>query len=163
MLYFAYGSNMSATRLRRRVPSAEAFSAARLAGHRLVFHKVGRDGSAKCDVLATQVENDVVYGVVYRIDPAHKPRLDAAEGLGKGYAEKTVQVECTDGGNATVFLYYATHIDPDLRPYTWYKAHVLRGAREHGLPSRYIALIEGIETVEDSDRVRHAMETAIYR
>jgi len=49
-LYFAYGSNMAAERLRARVPSARLMGSAVLAGHALRFHKPGsNDGSAKCD------------------------------------------------------------------------------------------------------------------
>ena len=38
-------------------------------------------------------------------------------------------------------------IDTTLRPFDWYKEHVLRGAREHGLPVAYVAGIERIGTV----------------
>ena len=49
MLYFAYGSNLSSARMAARVPSARVVARAQLPGHALRFHKVGRDGSAKCD------------------------------------------------------------------------------------------------------------------
>ena len=38
MLYFAYGSNMCAGRLVRRVPSAREVGVARLSNHALRFH-----------------------------------------------------------------------------------------------------------------------------
>jgi hypothetical protein len=30
--------------------------------------------------------------------------------------------------------YFATHIDSSLKPYHWYKEHVLRGVKENGFP-----------------------------
>lgn len=162
MLYFAYGSNMSTRRIRQRVPSAQPLSVGVLDGHRLAFHKAGRDGSAKCDAVVSEDAGACLYGVVYRIDPAHRVHLDAAEGLGKGYQCKTVTLRLADGTRATAFTYCATHIDASLRPYPWYKEHVLRGAREHRLPGPHIALIAGIPTVEDRDAARQAQESAVY-
>ena len=53
--------------------------------HRLEFHKVGRDGSAKCDAFETGNPDDSVIGVVFDIHTAEKNYLDQAEGLGVGY------------------------------------------------------------------------------
>ena len=163
MLYFAYGSNMSPKRLLQRVPSAVVIGVAILPGHRLAFHKVGRDGSAKCDAALTNAAADRVHGVIYRIDSGHKLGLDAREGLGCGYEQKTVEVQLRDHRQSSAFLYYATHIDASLRPFTWYREHVLRGAREHALPGHYIAAIHAVDAVDDPDPERHKLETAIYR
>ncbi len=163
MLYFAYGSNMSVRRMQRRVPSACALHTAALLGYRLAFHKVGRDGSAKCDVVPSPRADERVHGVLYRMAPQHKRDLDEHEGLGRGYAEKRVVVMAADGMLHEAFLYCATHIDRTLRPFDWYREHVLRGAREHGLPSDYIADIQAVETSQDPDVGRHRIEMAIYR
>ena len=34
--------------------------------------------------------------------------------------------------------------DPSLTPYDWYKAFVLAGAREHGLPQDYVAALDAV-------------------
>jgi gamma-glutamylcyclotransferase len=162
MLYFAYGSNMSVRRMQKRIPSASALTTATLDRYRLAFHKVGRDGSAKCDVLTSPRSDELVHGVLYRIAPRHKSDLDAHEGLGHGYAEKRVAVTRADGTRCDAFLYVATHIDAALKPFRWYREHVLRGAREHGLPAAYIARILATEVAEDPDAERHAIELAIY-
>ncbi|MGD8955892.1 MAG: gamma-glutamylcyclotransferase [Chromatiaceae bacterium] len=162
MLYFAYGSNMSPKRLLQRVPSAVVVGIAILPGHRLAFHKVGRDGSAKCDASFTDAVADRVHGVIYRIDSRHKARLDAKEGLGHGYEQKTVEVQLLDQRTSSAFLYYATHVDASLRPFTWYREHVLHGARAHTLPGHYIAAIQAVEAVDDPDPQRHWLEMAIY-
>lgn len=121
------------------------------------------DGSAKCDVIETPNPNDLVWGVVYDIDEGEKIDLDYAEGLGYGYEEKRIELTGTNGTVIHAFTYYATDIDERLMPYTWYMEHVLRGAREQGLPAEYVASIERVESREDPDRQRHARELSIYR
>ena len=153
---------MSVSRLRQRVPSALVLGVAILRGHRLAFHKVGRDGSAKCNARMTGRQADDVHGVLYRMDAGHKTRLDAAEGLGRGYEEKAVRVHLHDGRILTGFTYFATHIDTGLLPYAWYLEHVIRGAREHGLPRSYTMALAAIGTIEDSDQSRHHQELAVY-
>lgn len=147
--YFAYGSNMATSRLRQRAPSARPVAVGRLPGHALRWHKLGRDGSGKCDACLGDDPGDAVWGVLFDIDQADKPRLDAAEGLGIGYDEHMVQVQ-TDAGPRCALTYQAkpARIDPKLRPRQWYKAHVLAGAREHGLPAGYVAQLAAVPTEE---------------
>lgn len=146
--YFAYGSNMSSERLRGRTPSAVSLGRARLPRHALRWHKLGRDGSGKCDIEATDLPGESVWGVLYEIDSADKQALDNAEGLGVGYDELTVLVE-TETGFHEALTYRARpdKVDPTLRPLPWYKAHVLRGAHEHGLPDEYVQRIAVVAVV----------------
>ena len=146
--YFAYGSNMSTERLRGRTPSARPLGVGWLAGHRLRWHKLGRDGSGKCDIEPAPGPS-VVWGVLFDVAWDEKPALDAAEGLGTGYFEKEVRVVTGDGERGALTY----HANPQrtvaaLRPRGWYKAHVVRGAREHGLPADYVRELEQIEQVE---------------
>lgn len=153
-LTFAYGSNMPTGRLRQRCPSAMPLGVAELPGYELRWHKKSRDGSGKCDVVQASHANARVYGVLYRIASAEKSLLDRAEGLGTGYAEIDVRVRC-NGAAMMAKAYQATASDPGLRPYSWYKAFVLAGAREHGLPGEYAAQLAAVDAIEDPDRVRH--------
>jgi hypothetical protein len=163
MLYFAYGSNMCTGRLRERVPSAQVLCRAKLSQHTFHFHKRSIDGSAKGNALETLNPADVVWGVVFEIDPAEKRRLDVAEGLGHGYLEKNATVADEEGRKHSVLLYVAEPgaIDDNLQPYSWYKRFVVEGARQHGLPVDYIATIEAIPATEDQDRNRDARNRAI--
>lgn len=162
LVYFAYGSNMATRRLRHRVPSARPIGAGRLPGHRLAWHKRSADGSGKCDILPTRPE-DVVYGVVFTLDAAHKPPLDRAEGLGRGYEIKDVRIRLLTGDETVeAFTYYATRIDDTCLPYDWYRDHVLIGAREHRLPAHYIRLIENVPVFEDADKHREAAERRVH-
>lgn len=150
---FAYGSNMLSARLKARCPSARPRGVARLPGHELRWHKRSMDGSGKCDVVPASSDL-AVFGVVYEIDANEKPALDQAEGLGHGYDKKDATV-ILNGVAVTVSIYFATKADPALKPYTWYKALVVAGAKEHGLPAPYIASLETVEASEDANRTRH--------
>ncbi len=163
MLYFSYGSNMSIKRLRKRIPSAKRVAVAALSNHELKFHKKStKDGSAKCDIIETHNPDTIVFGVVFDIDDSEKIKLDQKEGLGKGYEEKFVEVISIEGNLLEATTYYATNIDPSLKPFSWYKEHVLRGAKENNFPDEYIQNIIGIKTIEDPKPERHAEEMAIY-
>lgn len=158
--YFAYGSNMSQARLQQRVPSAECLGPAKLAGYRLAFHKAGRDGSAKCDIVLQA--DATVHGVVFEIDASEKPLLDRCEDLGRGYQTRTVELAVANGGRLAAFTYTALLIDPRLQPFDWYKQHVLTGASENRLPRDYIAAIAAVASVNDENPRRRLAEWAIY-
>lgn len=160
--YFAYGSNMSLKRLRSRVPGVELIGTFRLFGHLLKFHKAGRDHSAKCDAFCTGLQADSVYGVLFVIPSGEKYLLDQAEGLGNGYEQKKVELTGDKGEWRKAYTYYATNIDSSLRCYSWYKQHVLIGAREAGLPKNYLENISAVATVEDPDSQRAVAELSIY-
>jgi cation transport regulator ChaC len=162
VFYFSYGSNMSTARLGHRTPSARAVAVARLQRHRLRFHKRGKDSSGKCDAEFTDDATDVVYGVVFEIAASEKLQLDEHEGLNRGYDEKRVLIWTEDGKELEALTYYATSIDPALKPYDWYKEHVVRGAREHGLPREYVESIAAVEAVTDPDGPRCERELGIY-
>lgn len=162
MLYFAYGSNMPSARLLARVPSAEHVGTGHLYCHTLCFHKVSVDGSGKCDAFHTGEQCDYVIGVIYRINPIHKDELDRIEGLGWGYEEREVTVKTAAGEEITAFTYCAIKIDPDKKPYLWYKHHVVTGAQEHDLPKEYIDAIRTVETTEDPDPQRAEKELKIH-
>lgn len=162
MLYFSYGSNMSSRRLLERAPSATFLSIATLKEHRLRFHKKSRDGSGKCDAEYTANPDDCVMGVVFMMSASDKKELDRKECLGFGYEEKTVTVMLENGNRIETSTYFAVETDATLNPWSWYKKHVLRGARENNLPHDYISIIEKIRSLPDPDMDRHAQELAIY-
>jgi hypothetical protein len=131
---------------------------ARLLGYKLCFHKKSIDGSSKCDAFETGSDHDVVWGVVFNIPKSEKLALDKAEGLGSGYNQKEVDLITPSGERISAVTYYAdeTAIAEGLSPYTWYKEFVLRGAREHGLPSEYISSsIDSISATIDIDPARN--------
>ncbi|WP_036229038.1 gamma-glutamylcyclotransferase family protein [Marinobacterium jannaschii] len=157
--YFAYGSNMSAPRLAARVPGLEVLTVGRLAGYALCWHKPGRDGSGKCDIVRSSGHD--VYGVVYRLPQQAKPILDRYEGLGVGYHGREVVLDC-GGDSLSAFTYVAAVTERGLKPFSWYKHHTLFGARQRLLPEFYIEQICRVDSMTDPDSERHRRELAIY-
>lgn len=164
MLYFAYGSNMSVKRLTDRVSSARKIVNCELKGHKLAFHKINKnDGSAKCDIPLSDSDLSTVFGVIFDVADEQISVLDRAEGLGNGYESKEVVLIEPSGALITAMTYYATSIDDSLKPYHWYKHHVLVGARENGLPESYVDFIESVESVDDPCPSRTEEQMAVYR
>lgn len=155
---------MSVKRILERVPSAQVVEVASLGSYELKFHKISKkDGSAKCDIQKTNNPDQEVVGVVYEIDAVEKPLLDRKEGLHDGYEQRHVRVITAAGEELEAFAYFATMTDDTLKPYHWYKEHVLRGARENNLPECYIKGIESIQSIADPIQARHDKEMAVYR
>lgn len=153
---FAYGSNMLTGQMARRASSARPIAPAHLERFALRWHKRSKDGSGKCSIEETGRRQDVVWGVLYELNPTDKIKLDEFEGLGRGYGERRVTVS-SQSKNLTVLAYYATSVDPNVRPYSWYRELVVAGAREHDLPAEYIRSLEAIPAIEDPDKERAAL------
>lgn len=49
-----------------------------------------------------------------------------------------------------------------MKPYHWYKQHVIIGAEEFGLPGEYIESIRNTTSIADTLADRHARELSIY-
>ncbi|GGD59781.1 gamma-glutamylcyclotransferase family protein [Lacimicrobium alkaliphilum] len=160
-LYFAYGSNMSWQRVGARISPIQRVGVAQLYGFALKFHKVGKDGSAKCNAWCTGEERDTLWGVLYELSADQLETLDQLEGTGQGYQRRTVAVYYEQQRIETQ-IYVATEIDDDLQPFDWYLEHVLSGARQNNLPAEHQNLIVQTPIIEDSDRARFAREMSIY-
>jgi gamma-glutamylcyclotransferase len=160
-LYFAYGSNMLLRRLKQRTPSATVVNVGYVSCRRLTFDKVSRDGSGKCDIESSINLTDRAYGVLYEVSSSEKPELDKAEGLGNGYDQHDVLVTTKSGETHTATTYIATHKEPALWPYHWYKALVIAGALEHQLPTDYIEWIRTFDSKADPNAKRRAENEAL--
>lgn len=153
-IIFTYGSNMYTVRIRKRVPSASPLGIGQLRGHTLRWHKRSNDRSGKCDAEATERETDVVWGVLFACRASEKSKLDQAEGLGRGYDEKEVEI-ITETGVRKASMYFATDKDPSLQPYHWYKDFVIKGAREYSLPQDYIDRLEAVPSIDQIETSSH--------
>ena len=171
-LYFAYGSNMSERRLKvkKRAPSAEVIGTGVLNDHCLTFRKLSKDGSGKCTIECCK--SGKVYGVLFEINNDEKCCLDKAEGaLGNGgYKKITRNIKMLDskcskyacGDPICAKTYQATNPCQNLKPYTWYKQHVLVGAIEQKLPPYYIDYLIRVDADKDWYEKREARELSIY-
>lgn len=152
--YFAYGSNLHPLRLKQRLHNSKLVSIATLQEYRLCFHKRSQDGSAKCDAFFTGSTSDCVLGALFEITAEEKLVLDDIEGM--GYESRDIDVSV----NKTIvqaYAYVATqcHIEPDLKPFHWYKALVELGAKYHSLPTDYIRNIQGVDSTPDPNHRRN--------
>lgn len=134
LYYFAYGSNMSASRLQSRIKIKADVGAAFLEGWQMVFNKRGRDGSGKANLIANP--DFVTWGVLYLLEGSALDRLDVIEG---GYERMNVRVRQRDGTVYDAVTYVSQELTDDPRPSHEY---VLSGAREHHLPPDYLAYLE---------------------
>jgi gamma-glutamylcyclotransferase len=155
ILYFAYGSNLHPARLAARTPSARLLGTGCWPGRRLTFHKIGQDGSAKCDAPAASQPTDLVHGAIYKLADADLGRLDRIEGVGTGYDRALVTID-GDLGSLTANAYLARQgwVDPGLKPFDWYRLLVLAGAEYHSFSDSYLAAISAVSAIHDPDRSR---------
>jgi gamma-glutamylcyclotransferase (GGCT)/AIG2-like uncharacterized protein YtfP len=160
-LYFAYGSNLHPLRLARRLVAPRLVGSARLDGWVLDFAKRGRDGSGKCRIVPGL---GCVHGALYALDAADKRRLDAIEGVGRGYA--CAWVELPRFGRVSTYVAMPGATSPALLPFDWYLGIVLAGAEFHGFPASYRSALADRPTLPDPDPARaaeHALLLATLR
>ncbi len=150
VLYAAYGSNLHPQRLRLRTASAQLLGTAHLPDWSLRFHKLSVDRSGKCSI---EMGSTGVYVAVYEMSARDKQVLDRIEGVGKGYADVTIDVP--GFGRCATYIATESHIDEALAPYDWYRELVLLGCRELALPQDYVERIHGVAVLPDPEPRRH--------
>lgn len=166
-LYFAYGSNMLAERLRakERCPSARFVARAKADGVTLSFSKRSDDGSGK----ATLERRDVppfspVYGCLYELSAHDMDALDRVEGYPAHYKKfGAFTVTRWDTGaivSAVTYIAQETRIDKTLKPYDWYLALVVAGAKQNQLPKAYIDQLARAVSRDDPDAGRRTFKAA---
>lgn len=160
--YFAYGSNMSRRRLRKRIHSTEFVGAGSISGYYMSFSKKGADGSAKCGLYLSDNPNIYTHGVIFSFQRSELERLDEIEGNGYGYQRRIVPVTGEAGDSFEAITYIALNRQADLLPFTWYKYHVCVGAREAALPGEYQHELTLEPATEDQRCDREAAELNIY-
>src|SRR5262245_10202659 len=82
-LYFAYGSNMSRTLMRRHCPAAKEIGIGQLAGFRFF---ITTDGYASI----VPKSGETVHGVLWRLTPRDLAALNAYESIDSGMYSRTV-------------------------------------------------------------------------
>lgn len=146
MLYFANGSNLDWTQMKKRCPSTEFVCKAMLKDHRLAFTRLSKDRS--CGV--ADVIHDLgkeVWGVVYEIAEQDIGQLDQSEGFNPGRPRELnayVREQCrvySDGNTEKpllVSVYIANKQENPPPPNDEYKMLIVSGAKFWHLPEDYI-------------------------
>ena len=138
--YFAYGSNMLRARLEERgVVLLDEGQAAQVSDYNLVFNKQSIDGSSKANLMPAPGAN--AWGGLFLVNSNSLDGLDDAEGAPGHYRRATVTV--IRQGEKCEAMTYLAHPNKILkvpaRPYDWYLALILAGARAcPGIPEEWI-------------------------
>jgi gamma-glutamylcyclotransferase len=129
-----------------------------LPGHRIMFHKRGRDGAGRSNAWPAAAI-DRLPGMLYRVQTQEFAKLDAA---GAGYHAEEVLIETTAGPlTALTWRAKPEEIEDGLRPWDWYVALIRAGAALHGLPASYRRWLESVAVVVDPDRARASAAFAV--
>lgn len=149
VLYYAYGSNLCASRLARRAPSARFIGIGRLLGHDLTFHKRGRDGTGKADAAESRTDAHV-WGAIAELSLDDLLLLDRFE---PGYQRTMLEIISEDSvHSAWVYRAEPASIEPGLLPYRWYLDYIVRGGEARGLPTDYLNDLARTATIRDDSR-----------
>ena len=133
--YFAYGSNLLNSRIRRRCPEHQIVGIAVLEGFAFV---IGVSGYATIRASAGRR----VLGVLYQISAVDEVRLDRCEAVDKGvYRREEVTVHWEE--REIKALVYIDDRSASSVPRKGYLEGIVAGARNHNLPEDYVAELEG--------------------
>jgi gamma-glutamylcyclotransferase len=144
--YFAYGSNMhhSAFRERRGMRPREVRVGC-IRGYRLRFNLEGRPVGKAAPANICIDPAAEVWGVLYQLTRRELVRLDWTEGVpGRGYRHLWIEAEDRDGRRVPAVTYMAVGKPQDGQPSLRYIRLLRDGARAHGLPDAWIAMLDAV-------------------
>ena len=141
--YFAYGSNMSARRIRNRLGWSPSRIAVTLKDHLLAFNKQSNDGG-KANIKFSP--GDEVEGILYFVKEIDLLTLDGYEGvIEKEYNRQEFEVMDLFKRKMSAVAYVALNTGAESRPTIEYLNYLLEG--EHLLSKEYISRLEEIATL----------------
>ena len=144
-LYFAYGSNLRAVQMSRLCPGHEFLGPARLDGYRLAFNWPDEEWQGGvADVVTSPA--DAVWGALYRLREADWPTLDAYEVFDPAgpeehneYVRRLVTVTPEhEQRTLQAWCYFVRAPLGHVAPSELYRAALIEGAMQRGLPMDYI-------------------------
>jgi gamma-glutamylcyclotransferase (GGCT)/AIG2-like uncharacterized protein YtfP len=136
--YFAYGSNMDETAMRKRCPNAKALGRARFMRHRFVL--MGNGYASVC-----RDSRAVVHGVLFDLALSDVAPLDRYEEVSRGLYTKHVQPVLRDGGApCQALIYFGTDPTTGRDPPPGYMEGIVEAARVAALPGPHIAMLESL-------------------
>jgi hypothetical protein len=134
MLHFAYGANMHRDVMRRHAPEAQPIGAAALADHRFV---ITADGYASVAPALAHT----IHGVLWRITPRDRVRLDAWENVA-GNLYRAEMSPVRHAGQGRPALVYIARTLRAGQPKASYMELVVAAARAWHLPRDYISSLQ---------------------
>ena len=148
--YFAYGSNLDAgTFLGRRRMRPLDTRVGVLEHFELRFDLSVGPGERGVANVAPR-EGDEVWGALYLLTHGEAERLDQTEGVQFGaYRRLDVEVREMSGARIGAFTYHSTRGVVGRKPSRRYLGLLLAGARQHGLPAKYIEWLRSLPLAVD--------------
>lgn len=152
VLYFAYGSNMSASRMLQRGMRWISRESATLVGYVLTFDKVVSDVPKAGYATVRKSSGSQVEGILYTLNVSLR-QLDQFEGYPVHYSRSLLSL-ITSEGIKEAYVYIATPrwTEAGRKPLRSYMAHLLKGASF--LSGRYLARLKSWEVLDDSSQAK---------
>jgi gamma-glutamylcyclotransferase len=142
-LYFAYGSNLGESELRKRSPHARQVGIAYAESHRLGFTRRSiHRGGGVADLVPASGRR--VWGALFDLCGDSFELLDAYEGAPTAYAREIWTFTEPHGARVSASVYVVIEKQLEAPPSYRYWRLIVDGAREAGLPRDYIAELEGL-------------------
>jgi len=130
-----------------RCHTAAISGIANAVGYKIRFWKKSDDGSGKATLIKSANTQDLVRGVLFKIDINDLSNLDAAEGEGMGYNRDghfTVSTESDEHVSSVAYIADSACCCEQSIPYDWYRDLVLVGARYHQFPDDYLKNLQAV-------------------
>ena len=99
--------------------------------------------------------------MLFEISTVQSRSLDKAEGAGYARCDTFPVRRDDDGELVRIRCYLASKSKNDRKPYDWYLALIIAGAREHGLTEEYIARVSDVEFAIDHVADRNQRRVAL--
>ena len=144
-LYFAYGSNLRHSQIKKRCPHSRFISSAKIDGKRIAFTGYSiRWKGAPATILDSP--ESTVWGALFELDAHCVKRLDKFEGLTThNYHHKLVRCIQPNGEPVEAYTYIRNRRkNKEGLPSSKYLSQIVKGANDCSLPPKYIHELEAI-------------------
>ena len=162
--YFAYGSNLDLSQMKRRCPESRLISKGSLSGHSLTFNRFSNGwGGGVADVI--QDQDSKVWGLVFEISDSDLERLDRYEGYHKDqtsmYERWKAVIDTPNGQISDVWVYTVVEKQKFVQPTLEYLQIIKDAAVRWIFPKDYQQTLElvaiSIRTTLQRWRINHEL------
>ena len=162
--YFAYGSNLDLSQMKRRCPEYRLISKGSLSGYSLTFNRFSNGwGGGVADVI--QDQDSKVWGLVFEISDSDLERLDRYEGYHKDqtsmYERWKALIDTPNGQISDVWVYTVVEKQKFVQPTLEYLQIIKDAAVRWNFPKDYQQTLElvaiSIRTTLQRWRINHEL------
>jgi len=148
IFYFAYGSNLDWTEMKKRCPGAKTVQSGRLPQYRLDFtHDAAGFEGGVADVVPDP-EWDV-WGMIYELTKEDLKILDKYEDCPRAYYRFLTNIECSNSTMKNVWVYSVAEKHGFVAPADKYLQWIRKAAAELEFPEDYQIYLRSVPTQVD--------------